>query len=109
MYEKGSYFQISGGKSIFWKNFMSENMFYYTKRIKLNNKTIETKMFSKLVKFIVWFLYIIKDIYTSTFFWKNASLLQKLKNKIPSCTFTMKAIPLVSDEVKLAVHRNENT
>ena len=50
---------------------------------------------SKLIKFIVYFdcSCIIKHIFFNTIFSKNASLLQKFKNKILSCTFPMKTIP----------------
>ena len=50
MYGKGSYFQISKKKSIFRRNFIREDMFYYARGIKLNN---EITNWSKLVKFIV--------------------------------------------------------
>ena len=49
----------------------------------------------------------IKNIFTSKSS-KNASLLQKMKNKIPSCTFTIKAILSVSDKIKLVVYGGEN-
>ena len=39
----------------------------------------------------------------------KSSLLQKLKNKIPPCTFPMKVITSVFDEVKLAVYGSENS
>ena len=39
---------------------------------------------------------------------ENASLLQKLKNNIPSCTFPMKTVPSVFNEMNLAVSGSEN-
>ena len=76
--------------------------------MKLTHKITVIKNFLKLVLFIAWFnfFYIIKDIYISKIVSKNASLLEKLKNKIPPCTFWMKAIiPSVFDViVKLSVY-----
>ena len=68
------------------------------------------KNLSKLVYFIVQFnlFCVIKHIFTSKFFAQDASLLQKLKSKIPSCIFPIKAIPSMFDEVKLAVHGSKN-
>ena len=41
-------------------------------------------------------------------FIKNASLLHKFGNQIPSHTFPTKVIPSVFDEVNLAVYEFEN-
>ena len=49
-----------------------------------------------------------KCIFTNNIFPINASLLQKLKNKILSYTFLMKAIPPVFDKEKFAVYGSEN-
>ena len=59
---------------------------------KLNNMINEIKNLSKLVKFIVQFnlFCVMKHKNTPIFFSKNASLLEKLKNKILSCTFPIK-------------------
>ena len=43
MYEKGTYFKISGA----YKNILSVNMFYYAKGMKLNDEIIEIKNLSK--------------------------------------------------------------
>ena len=71
------------------------------------------KQLSKLVKFIVHkfsFFCMIKNIFNSKIFFKNASLLQKLKNKMPFRRFTIKEIPSVINEViKLAVYGSGNT
>ena len=87
-------------------------MIIHAKGVNLIHKTIEIKNLSKLVKFIVWFNFIriIKHISTNKFFSKNASLLQKLKNMILFCTFTLKTIALIFDEVKIAlqVHGRKN-
>ena len=52
MYGRGSYFQIFAVKSIFQKNVICADMFYYIKENKLNNKITEIKNLSKPVKFI---------------------------------------------------------
>ena len=64
MYEKRSSFQISGIKKHYLEDFISENMFYYAKRIKMNNKIIEMKNLSKLVKFIVYIFIPVNILYT---------------------------------------------
>ena len=53
VYGKGSYFPISAKKkSIYRKNVIQKNKFYYAKEIKLNNKIIKIE---KSLKFIVYF------------------------------------------------------
>ena len=108
MYVKGSYFWISVVKKHFSKQFYRKNIFYYAKGIKLNDKIIKIKNLSKLFKFIVQFnsFCIIKNICTNKVLWKDASIMQELKNQISSCTFPMKAIPSVFDEIKLTVYEN---
>ena len=76
----------------------------YAKWIKLNNKIIESWNLSKLVEF----LFYNKSYFYQWNFPKNASLLQKLKNKILSCGFPMKAIPSVFGEVEIALYGSEN-
>ena len=45
-----------------------------------------------------------KDIFTHEIFSENAFLLQKFENKIFSLKFSMKGMPSVFDEVKVAVN-----
>ena len=73
----------------------------------MNNEIIKIE---KSVKFIISFDFIctIKSIFTNNMFLINASLLQKVENKIPSHTFLTEAIPPGFDEVKLAVYESEN-
>ena len=75
-----------------------ENMFYYPKRMKLNNKILEIRKLKCISYFN--FFFVIKDRFTSDIFSKNVSLLQKSKNKIPSCTFQIITISSVFDEIK---------
>ena len=51
---------------------------------------------------------IIKYIYINNIFMINASLLQKLKYKIPSLTFPVERIPPVFHKMRLAVYGIEN-
>ena len=66
-------------------------MLYYANGVKLNNKIIEIKKFVKIIIYFN-FLCIMKHIFTSEFFSKNASFLQKFKNKIPSSILPIKTI-----------------
>ena len=52
---------------------------------------------------------IIKHIFINEIFSKKVPLLQKVRNKIPSCTFPIKTISSVFGEVKLALYGSENT
>ena len=67
--------------------------------MKPNNEIIKIKDLSKLVSFLC----IVKHIFTI-----NASLLQKLKNKISPHTFLMETIPPVFHEMQLAVFESGN-
>ena len=64
----------------------------------------------ELVKFIALFnsFCTTKHIFTDNIFSINASLLQKLKNKIPSHTFPLETIPPVFNQVKLVLYENKN-